>query len=157
MYFDNCKTLEELKNLYKELAKKFHPDMGGSDEIMKQINNEYDIFFEKLQKVSNNNQEKRENINIFKDIIEKIIKFDFEIEICGTWIWIDKRNTYPHRELLKELGFIWSREKQKWYKKPENYFARKHKSWTMEQIREIYGSQKIKTENKEQELAYIAG
>lgn len=155
MYFDNCKNLEELKSLYKELAKKFHPDMGGSEEIMKQINNEYDVYFMKLQNKSNNNYDKEESINNFKDIINKIIKFDFDIEICGTWIWIDKRNTYPHRALLKELGFIWSKAKGKWYKKPDDYIARRHKTWTMEQIREIYGSQKIQKEKEE--LAYIAG
>jgi hypothetical protein len=41
-YFENCKTTEELKATYKELVKKYHPDVFGKDgnEIMKEIHNQ---------------------------------------------------------------------------------------------------------------------
>jgi hypothetical protein len=44
-YFKNIKSLEDLKNTFKKLARTHHPDMGGDVEIMKQINNEYDCLF----------------------------------------------------------------------------------------------------------------
>lgn len=44
-YFKNIKSLEELKNTFKKLARTHHPDIGGDVEIMKEINNEYDCLF----------------------------------------------------------------------------------------------------------------
>ena len=44
-YFKNVKSLEDLKSQFKALAKKNHPDAGGSVETMKEINCEYDALF----------------------------------------------------------------------------------------------------------------
>ena len=41
MYFDDCNTIEECKARYKELAKKLHPDMGGSKEEFQRLFDEY--------------------------------------------------------------------------------------------------------------------
>ena len=42
-YFKNCKTLNEVKAMYKTLAKQYHPDITGTDTnaIMQVINMEY--------------------------------------------------------------------------------------------------------------------
>jgi DnaJ-class molecular chaperone len=48
-YIKNVETLEELKKAYKKLALKLHPDCGGSNEEMAQLNNEYDELFSKLK------------------------------------------------------------------------------------------------------------
>ena len=37
MYFNNVRTLEELRKEYKRLAKIYHPDCGGDAEIFKAI------------------------------------------------------------------------------------------------------------------------
>lgn len=44
-YFKNINSLDELKERFKELARKNHPDVGGDENIMKQINQEYDTLF----------------------------------------------------------------------------------------------------------------
>ena len=44
-YFRNVKSLEDLKNQFKALARKNHPDAGGNADIMKEINCEYDALF----------------------------------------------------------------------------------------------------------------
>lgn len=44
-YFKNVKSLEDLKNQFKKLAKANHPDAGGSVEAMQAINIEYDALF----------------------------------------------------------------------------------------------------------------
>ena len=52
-YFTNIHTLDELKAAYRRLALKYHPDMGGSTEIMQEINNEHDALFEQLKRQHN--------------------------------------------------------------------------------------------------------
>lgn len=49
-YFANIRTLDELKAAYRRLALKYHPDTGGSTEIMQEINNEHDALFEQLKR-----------------------------------------------------------------------------------------------------------
>lgn len=44
-YFKNIKSLEDLKNQFKILARTNHPDSGGNVETMKSINCEYDRLF----------------------------------------------------------------------------------------------------------------
>ena len=51
-YFENCKTSVELKNTYKELVKKFHPDIYGEkgNEILKEIHNQLEKATRKIDK-----------------------------------------------------------------------------------------------------------
>lgn len=44
-YFKNVKSFEDLKEQFKALAKRNHPDCGGDAETMKAINAEYDALF----------------------------------------------------------------------------------------------------------------
>ena len=37
-YFKDCKTIEEVKSLYKKLAMENHPDKGGDTATMQAIN-----------------------------------------------------------------------------------------------------------------------
>ena len=36
-YFENLETMEAVKKQYRKLAMKFHPDRGGNEEILKEI------------------------------------------------------------------------------------------------------------------------
>lgn len=44
-YFKNIKSFEDLKKQFRELLKANHPDNGGNEEIMKEINVEFDALF----------------------------------------------------------------------------------------------------------------
>ena len=143
-YFKNVKTIEELKAQYKELAKKYHPDLGGDAEAMKVINNEYDILFNELKDI------KTVDDKDFKTVIVDLLKYNkIEIEIIGTWIWLHGE-TYSIKEELKEMGFRWSKGKKLWYKMPyeTNKKPPKYKQNNLETIRKTYGSKLIKNEKQ---------
>lgn len=40
-FFNECKTEEERKALYRKLAKLFHPDRGGDCELLVELNKQY--------------------------------------------------------------------------------------------------------------------
>lgn len=144
-------TLEELKKQYKKLAFKHHPDCGGDTEDMKAINNEYDTLFIKLKDIHTNangetyTKQTEETPEQFKDIISAIIHFqDVTIEIIGAWLWISG-NTYPYKDILNKHGFKWSGKKYAWYFHNEPYKKKSKKTLTLEEIRDLYGVQKVDT------------
>lgn len=55
-YFQNCKTQEELKATYKELVKKFHPDIYGEkgNDILKEIHNQLEKALKNVDKKAYN-------------------------------------------------------------------------------------------------------
>ena len=46
-----AKNLEELKKAYRKLSLKFHPDCGGTNEQMAELNNLYEKMFDRLKNV----------------------------------------------------------------------------------------------------------
>lgn len=144
-YFENVKTLEDLKKQYRRLAMKFHPDMGGSTEIMQQINAEHDRLFEVLKEKHNASADEyhqtTETPEEFRAIIEFLLKLDGVIgELCGSWIWCSG-NTKAHKEELKAAGCRWSSTKKLWSWHYAEDGQRWHKgTQTMAQIRSKYGS-----------------
>ena len=144
-YFNNCKTIEELKKAYKRLAFQHHPDRGGDMEIMKAINNEYEKTIEILKAQSTNKQDKSstEQAKDFINIINNIISLDgLIIEIVGNWVWVTG-NTKEHKEILKANGFYYASKKKAWYFKPSDYTGRSRKNYTLEEIKGKYGSIRV--------------
>ena len=145
-YFANIKTLEELKKEYKKLALENHPDRGGDVEVMKAINAEYDIMFNRVKDIHVNakgetyTKENTETPSEFKDIIDKLIRMEgLEIEIIGCFIWLSG-NTKAHKDNIKALGFKWHSTKKMWYKAPEDYRKKSKKKYSIEEIRDMYGT-----------------
>lgn len=48
-YFKKCKSKEDAEKRYRELAKKLHPDVGGTDEDFKNLNFQYKEFLKNLE------------------------------------------------------------------------------------------------------------
>ena len=146
-YFNNPKTAEELKSEYRKLAMKYHPDRGGSEEIMKEINREYDELFPRLKNLHTNKdgetytKETNEAPNYFKDIITALMRMNgVTVEVIGSFIWVSG-NTKAHRDELKKLGFKWHSKKECWFKAPEGYRRSGKKDYSMDDIRGMYGVQ----------------
>ena len=86
-----------------------------------------------------------ENDKALRDMIQKIVNFSgIEIEIAGQWIWISG-NTYSYRKDLKDIGFKWASTKKQWYWHSEIFRKRSHKTLSMEDIRNYYGSTRVDT------------
>lgn len=162
-YFDNISSLEELRRQYRDLLKKYHPDNPqGSTQATQQINAEYDNLFKILKskhktKSADSNQSDTkadynanmydwENDKTLREVLQRIIKFDgIVIEIIGAWLWISG-NTYNYKKELKEIGFRWASQKKMWYWRTGDYQKKSHKTLSMNDIRNYYGSVKVQTE-----------
>jgi len=148
-HFKIVADLNDLKEQYRQLCKMYHPDLGGDTATMQEVNNEY----EKRLKSGFFNaemQDKKSSVEIEKglrDVIQKVAVFKkASIEICGKWLWITGE-TWRYKKLLKEYGFLWSRNKTAWYWRQEQYKGKWRGSSTLDQIRSKYGSSQIR--NKE--------
>lgn len=160
---EKVETLEELKKIYKKLALIHHPDRGGNEEVMKQLNNEYDELFEKLKNTHKNSEgefytkETDEVAEEWRELISKLVNLKMigvEIEVIGSFLWVTG-NTRPYKEELGKNGLKlrWSNKKKAWYKSPEGYRRFTNKEYNMSDIRKMYGSQKVKDENKQKAIA----
>ena len=150
-YFTNCKTAEDVKATFKDLAKKLHPDNGGDAEAFKAMMQEYTTAYNRLKDVHANaagetyKKATTQTAEQFADIITQIISCDgLQIEICGSWVWVTG-NTYAHRETLKKAGFTWSKSKRAWYNAGEPMTGHRRGRYTMAQIRMMHGSEIVET------------
>jgi curved DNA-binding protein CbpA len=140
-YFESCSSLDEVKRKYKELAMKYHPDRGGSKEIMQEINSQYEsIRKNPLFRFDKVNKDARKDYVEFPEIINHIIGFKgIVIELCGNWLWISGQ-TYQYRWQLKKYGFLFADQKKLWYWRPNDYKSANQEPKSMEYIRSKYGS-----------------
>ena len=142
--FKGVEGINEAKKIYKTLAKKLHPDVGGDEESFKLLNAIYTDLIEHKIYFSN---DIKIDIELEK-IISLILHFEnITIELVGSWIWING-DTREIKEKLKEIGFKWASKKRMWY-----FGEMKSKNPTpksMEEIKNKYGSETLKTKNKKE-------
>lgn len=126
-YFENCKTSVELKNTYKELVKKFHPDIYGEkgNEILKEIHNQLEKATRKIDKgffsfendYLDYDKEESEEIKakkeqLAKELSEKYKGFAYQYLFVAYW----QNNLRPanHRNPLTKHNFsgwnVWQLE-----------------------------------------------
>ena len=145
--FMDIDTLEEAKKVFKKLAKKLHPDLGGCVEEFKELNNFYHSFIENGFNFFDNFSSEDFSIEVEK-IVSQILHFEnLIIEVIGSWIWV-KGDTMPIKEDLKEIGFKWARNKKMWYfgKRSKGSRGKEH---DINDIRSKYGSTSINTKSNQ--------
>ena len=137
--FKGLEGINEAKKVYKELAKKLHPDMGGDTEDFKALNEIYNDFIEHGLIFD---EESEIDLELEK-IISKILHYEnIIIEVVGSWIWIsgDTREIKSH---LKELGFKWAKKKVMWFYGEMK--SRNPKTKSMDDIKAKYGFTTVQT------------
>lgn len=154
-YFKECKTIEDVKETFKKLAKELHPDNGGDAEEFKSMMNEYTEAFNRLKNIHVNSEgetyekETTETPEQFANIINSIIHFEgVVIEIIGSWVWVSG-NTYDYREQLKALKFFYSKSKKAWYYTGEEKKSYRKGHYSMKGLRNRYGVINVDTEEQE--------
>ena len=158
-WFKGVKTIEELRKMYRELLKEYHPDNGGNVSDMQEINSEYDVLFKRIsasygeEKTADNQSytyDKDEENKAFKEVLSKIININADIEIIGLWVWI--HGGYEYRELLKSTGFRYAPKKKCWCWHYGEYHRHSKKEVSLDDIRIKYGSQKVKNKARQYAL-----
>jgi len=148
-YFDTAvlKDLDSLKKQYLKLAKKYHPDAGGTTIQFQELKNEYEKLLHKILSGSklDSDQQKNEIVidEAIRNVIDCLINIDnINVELVGKWLWISG-DTYPVKTILKTAGLIFIKKDGKPYWIYKGIESAGRGNLTMEQIKNKYGSQKI--------------
>lgn len=151
-WFSGISKIEELRKRYRELLKQFHPDNGGNEETMKEINLEYDRVFSDLSRFSSESgqctgeEQKAEN-EAFKNVMEQIAHINADVEVIGSWLWV--HGGYEYRELLKSVGFRFAPKKKCWCWHYGEYRRHHSKEVSLDEIRAKYGSRTVHNKTKQ--------
>lgn len=147
-FFETCFSVEAIKTLYRELAKKFHPDHGGDTRTMQDINAAYHDALKrcdgKTSRDSDGNEHTyRYDFQVEQDVIEKIYELlgmrltGVEIALIGRWIWITG-DTRPVKEELKKAKCKYHAKRQCWYWHNQGYYS-KYSGKSLGELASHYG------------------
>lgn len=141
------KEIDDLKREYKKMAKKLHPDAGGTKEQFQELQRQYEKLLKDLLAGSDLSKDQQVNEMAIdkqlRDIIDQLIVLpNIDVELIGKWIWVSG-DTYPIKDVLKSAGltFIKKAGKPYWVYKGVESSGRGNLS--VEEIRSKYGSHKM--------------
>ena len=98
-FFNNCATVEEIKNKYRKLVKQHHPDLGGDTATMQALNEAYEDALKGVNGQKRNREDGttwtyKYNEADEKAVMEKIFEVlaldmeNVEVWMIGTWLWV---------------------------------------------------------------------
>lgn len=153
-FFNEDMSLDAGKAKYRELLKKYHPDLnGGDDTVCKQVIAEFELFvkFRMYHAFREAGDEKTgdNRASVFADVLNKIIGWNMRVEIVGYWIYAF--DAYEYRKELANMGFWFATSKKAWV---YSGTARKkvHPRFSMDGLRSYMGSQLIRDKERVQEI-----
>ena len=150
-YFNDCKSLEDVKRLFHKLAAQLHPDNGGNAADFANMYSEYETIFNDIKNGTSsnfsNNTDTESDFDTpenWRDIVMEVIRYTgVNCELIGSWCWLTG-NTYPYRENIKNLGFTYSKTKKAWYHTGQPFTHKRRGHYTLDQCRARHGSKTIK-------------
>lgn len=159
-FFKDCHTCEDVKQTYKKMAKKLHPDCGGDAEAFKRMSAEYERAFNAFKNIHVNmdgeqyEKESTETPDAFKDIIDKVIHFDgVNVEIIGSWVWLTGA-TMIYKDEIKAAGFWWSKSKHAWYYNGSTEKTRRRGRYSMDGLRTKWGTTEVREDETRRGIGF---
>lgn len=138
-------TTEDVKLAYRRAARKYHPDKNpvGLD-MMKMVNAAYELlklFSGNLDEQGATSEGAKYTDDLSKALNAIMTLEGLVIEVCGAWVWVSGE-TKSHRLILKEEGFKYASKKKRWYFRPNDWVSSSRGTFSMDDIRDTYGSDK---------------
>lgn len=108
-YFNNIKSFSDLKKQYRKLVLDNHPDKGGTNEVMQEINKE----FEQLYNVWKDKKETEDNTGYANDYEGATAK-EYTNNVYNEYGWTgSRRDRYYSRDELKKIFAKWLKDTYK--------------------------------------------
>ena len=120
-YFENVKSAEEIKAKYKELVKKYHPDVYGEkgNDILKEIHNQLETAIKNVDKNFFNSTETIDTDDLRakkEELLKEALKYIFPEGALMALYWQNNLRPCNHKNPATEHNFsgwnIWTLEIQ---------------------------------------------
>ena len=134
-------TEQEIKKAYRSAIKKYHPDVNPAGEEMTKVVNAAFAALKGFTGKIESDEAATYPEELNKALNSIIGLTGLVIEICGAWVWVSGE-TKLHKDHLKTAGFKYASKKKRWYFRPSDWSSRSRGNYSMEAIREKYGSDK---------------
>jgi len=162
-FFFDYYTVEAVKNHYRDLAKKYHPDLGGDTATMQAVNVE---FADAMRRAIANeeNENRREQATAGFEPLRESIEFavtlpeNVSVIIRGFWLWLEGE-TFLCKDRIKSFTsadgtrFRRSKNKTAWYLAAVPSSNRLGHYYLFEEIEAIYGREIINERVRQSKLA----
>jgi hypothetical protein len=146
-YFINCTTLDDAKNLFRNLCKKLHPDTSGFSS-----QSEFITMFKEFKAFKPSTTDKNDlnfNASKFYDMIKQFEHLqDINVSFVGSFVWLEdvkQGATYQQKDGIKSIkieGYNAARfagKKKAWYFSPLNYKQFSNGKKTLSEIKNTFG------------------
>ena len=119
-YFNGCLSLKEIKHRYLALAKVHHPITGKDPICLFQVRLEYQLLQrDPVYGFHQNPEDIKEDFIRYPKVVDQLIGWKLNVELIGTWTWVSGE-TYPYKDRLLEMGFVYEPLKKCWYNRPNS-------------------------------------
>ena len=144
-------TQEIVKKAYRKACSKYHPDRNpAGTEMMKAVNAAYAALKNYAGHIEIESEQDQDYGEALNNALNAIIGLDgIEIEVCGAWVWVTG-NTKPYKDVLGKngAGFFFASKKKAWYFRPSDWKSSSRGNWSLDDIRNNHGSQKVRNTRK---------
>ena len=151
-YFLNCKTVFDVKKLFRELAMKYHPDHGGDNETMRIVLEQYHDALRSCHGQTNTGTDGKEHTYKYNwanevAIAQKIqdilaLRLPVDVSLVGTWIWVQGQNVLTYRKELEQAGLKFQSKRGMFYWKPYKGRSRHNSKASFNDLAAKYGHKK---------------